>query len=95
MTEIARELLRHGVTTINEIAASTSGLDALGRMTSGEEVLPSFGIALTARPGHQSLIRTDDFFAAGLRTGFGNPELSLRAVKIFVDGGRDGRCGRR
>ena len=44
MTETARELfLRHGVTTINEIAASTSGLDALGRMTSGEEVLPSFG----------------------------------------------------
>ena len=31
MTETARELfLRHGVTTINEIAASTSGLDALG-----------------------------------------------------------------
>ena len=91
MTETARELfLRHGVTTINEIAASTSGLDALGRMTSGEEVLPSFGIALTARPGHQSLIRTDDFSTAGLRTGFGNPELSLRAVKIFVDGGRDG-----
>jgi predicted amidohydrolase YtcJ len=91
MTETARELfLRHGVTTINEIAASTSGLDALGRMTSGEEVLPSFGVALTARPGHQSLIRTDDFSTAGLRTGFGNPELSLRAVKIFVDGGRDG-----
>jgi predicted amidohydrolase YtcJ len=91
MTETARELfLRHGVTTISEIAASTSGLDALGRMTSGEEVLPSFGVALTARPGHQSLIRTDDFAAAGLRSGFGNPALSLRAVKIFVDGGRDG-----
>jgi len=91
MTETARELfLRHGVTTISEIGASTSGLDALGRMTSGEEVLPSFGVALTARPGHQSLIRTDDFAAAGLRSGFGNPALSLRAVKIFVDGGRDG-----
>src|ERR1700727_507750 len=91
MTETARELfLRHGVTTINEIAARTSGLDALGRMTSGDEVLPSFGIALTARPGHQSLIRTDDFAAAGLRSGFGNPALSLRAVEILVEGGRDG-----
>jgi predicted amidohydrolase YtcJ len=91
MSETARELfLRHGVTTINEIAASTSGLDALGRMTAGQQVLPSFGVALTARPGHQSLISTEDFAQAGLRSGFGSPELSLRAVKIFVDGGRDG-----
>lgn len=91
MSETARELfLRHGITTINEIAASTTGLDALRGMTSGDEVLPSFGVALTAQPGHQSLIRTEDFAQAGLRSGFGSPELSLRAVKIFVDGGRDG-----
>jgi hypothetical protein len=72
---------------------------SLGRMTSGEEVLPSFGVALTARPGHQSMIRTDDFAAAGLRSGFGNPAMSLRASHlnaltrggenvIFMVGGR-------
>ena len=91
MTETARELfLRHGITTINEIAASANGLAALQRMTSGRDVLPGFGVALTAHPGHQALVRTGDFAQAGLRSGFGSPELSLRAIKIFVDGGRDG-----
>ena len=91
MTETARELfMRHGVTTISEIAASTSGLAALRQVASGKEVLPAFGVALTAEPGHQALIRTGEFAHAGLGSGFGSPQLSLRAVKIFVDGGRDG-----
>jgi predicted amidohydrolase YtcJ len=91
MTETVRELfVRHGITTINEIAASTSGLAALRGTTSGDEVLPAFGLALTAQPGHQALISTESFGKTGLASGFGSPELSLRAVKIFVDGGRDG-----
>jgi hypothetical protein len=97
MAETTRELfLRHGITTISEIAASTSGLAALQHLDArqhrdeGAGVLPSFGVALTAAPGHQPLIRTSDFAAVGLRTGFGSPGLSLRAVKIFADGGRDG-----
>ncbi len=91
MAETARELyLRHGITTINEIAASGNGLAALQRMASGQQVLPSFGVALTAEPGHQALVQTGEFAQAGLRSGFGSPELSLRAIKIFVDGGRDG-----
>jgi predicted amidohydrolase YtcJ len=93
MTETVRELfLRHGVTTINEIAASGNGLAALRLMTApgAGPGVPSFGVALTAEPGHQALIRTADFATADLGSGFGSPELSLRAVKIFVDGGRDG-----
>lgn len=91
MTETARELfLRHGITTIHEIAASASGLAALQQMTSGPDVLPSFGVALTAEPGHQALVRTADLARTGLRAGFGSPGLSLRAIKIFLDGGRDG-----
>ena len=91
MAETTRELfLRHGITTISEIAASTSGLAALQHLDQGAGVLPSFGLALTAAPGHQALIRTADFATVGLRTGFGSPGLSLRAVKIFADGGRDG-----
>jgi predicted amidohydrolase YtcJ len=91
MAETTSELfLRHGITTISEIAASTSGLAALQHLDQGTGVLPSFGLALTAAPGHQALIRTSDFAAVGLRTGFGSPGLSLRAVKIFADGGRDG-----
>jgi predicted amidohydrolase YtcJ len=93
MTETVRELfLRHGITTINEIAASGNGLAALRTMTSPGTgpVVPSFGVALTAEPGHQALVRTSEFARAGLSSGFGSPGMSLRAVKIFVDGGRDG-----
>lgn len=88
MTETVRELfLRHGVTTINEIAASRNGLTALQSVVAQG---PAFGVALTADPGHQALIRTGEFAKAGLSSGFGGPDLSFRAVKIFVDGGRDG-----
>lgn len=91
MTETVRELfVRHGITTINEITASAPGLAALRGMTSGGEAVPAFGLALTARPGHQALINAQPFGKIGLGSGFGSPELSLRAVKIFVDGGRDG-----
>ena len=95
LTETAQELfLRHGVTTINEIAASRTGLGVLQQLKSrppgADPVLPSFGVALTAAPGHQALADVDSFAGTGLATGFGRGELSLRAIKIFVDGGRDG-----
>lgn len=89
--ETAKSLfLRHGVTTIHEIAASAAGLAAYQQIARGDEVLPRFGIALTAAPGHQPLITAGTFAGIGLRTGFGGPKLRLAAVKIFVDGGRDG-----
>lgn len=91
ISETARTLfLRHGITTINEIAASRSGIAAYQQLATGQRVLPRIGLALTAAPGHQPLIETNSFTAMGLPVGFGGPKLRLAAVKIFVDGGRDG-----
>lgn len=91
ISETAKSLfLRHGVTTIHEIAASAAGLAAYQQIARNEGVHPRMGIALTAAPGHQALIDTGTFAGVGLRSGFGGPKLRLAAIKIFVDGGRDG-----
>jgi predicted amidohydrolase YtcJ len=91
IAETARSLfLRHGVTTVHDIAASAAGIGAYQRLSASQEVLPRIGIALTAAPGHQPLIDTRTFAPVGLSTGFGGPMLRLAAIKIFVDGGRDG-----
>ncbi|GAA1790578.1 amidohydrolase [Planosporangium flavigriseum] len=91
IAETARELfLQHGVTTIHDIAASAAGVGAYTRLAGSPAVLPRIGLAFTAEPGHQPLIRTPEFVRTGLRTGFGGPMLRLSAIKIFVDGGRDG-----
>ena len=74
MAETTSELfLRHGITTISEITASTSGLTALQHLDQGPRVLPSFGLALTAAPGHQALIRTADFATSACAPGSAVP----------------------
>ena len=90
--ETARTLfMRHGVTTIHEIAASRGGIASYKQLAAGDLPMPRIGLALTASPGHQPLIGSVDTFAAlGIPVGFGGPKLRLSAVKIFVDGGRDG-----
>ncbi|HVU91435.1 MAG TPA: amidohydrolase [Jatrophihabitans sp.] len=91
IAETARTLfMRHGVTTIHEIAASRTGIAAYKQLAAGPDPMPRIGLALTAAPGHQPLISVDPFSAIGLPVGFGGGKLRLSAVKIFVDGGRDG-----
>jgi predicted amidohydrolase YtcJ len=91
IAETARALfLQYGVTTIHEIAASAAGVGAYTRLAGSGQVLPRIGLALTAAPGHQPLIQAPAFARTGLGTGFGGPMLRLSAIKIFVDGGRDG-----
>ena len=82
--------LRFGVTTLHDIAASPTGIAAYQRLSRSEKVLPRIGLALTVAPGHQPLVSGPDFWASGLRSGIGNARLELTALKIFVDGGRDG-----
>jgi predicted amidohydrolase YtcJ len=91
IAETARTLfMRHGVTTIHEIAASRTGIAAYKQLAGGPDPMPRIGLALTAAPGHQTLINVDSFSSIGLPVGFGGSKLRLSAVKIFVDGGRDG-----
>ncbi|MEY9212563.1 amidohydrolase [Thermobifida halotolerans] len=81
--------LRNGVTSINEVAASAAGVrvyQELGRTGN----YPRMGLALTAAPGHQALVDTRNFSGLGFATGFGDSRCHLQAVKIFLDGGRDG-----
>ena len=91
LAETARELyLRHGVTTVHEVAASTSGMWALQDLANADTPVPRFGVALTAAPGHQPLASARSLARSGFRTGTGDPSFALQALKIFVDGGRDG-----
>ncbi|WP_269445514.1 amidohydrolase [Jatrophihabitans cynanchi] len=91
IAETARTLfMTKGVTTIHEIAASRTGIAAYRQLAAGDGPMPRMGLALTAAPGHQPLITVDSFAGIGLPVGFGGAKLRLSAVKIFVDGGRDG-----
>jgi hypothetical protein len=90
LAETLRELfLRNGVTTVNEVLASAEGARAYQDLAAGRQV-PRLGLALTAAPGHQPLVDARDFATLGVRTGFGDDRCRLQAVKIFLDGGRDG-----
>jgi predicted amidohydrolase YtcJ len=90
LKETLHELfLRNGVTTVNEVAASMSGVRAYQKLAADGKI-PRMGLAFTASPGHQALVDADNLGAMGLQTGFGNQRVRLQALKIFVDGGRDG-----
>jgi hypothetical protein len=91
LAETATSLFLHnGVTTIHDIAASRAGVAAYHALTDSTEVLPRIGLALTAAPGHQPMADVDTLVKTGIGSTFGGPHLSVSAVKIFVDGGRDG-----
>jgi predicted amidohydrolase YtcJ len=94
LEETVRNLfVRHGVTTICEIAASPAGVSALEQLTrpqTGTAAFPRIGVAYTASPGHQPLTSVHQMTRLGLPARFGHDRFSIQAVKIFVDGGRDG-----
>jgi predicted amidohydrolase YtcJ len=81
--------LRNGVTSVHEVVASAAGMRAYQELAA-TATIPRMGLALTARPGHQALVDVADFSRLGFQTGFGNARCYLQAVKIFLDGGRDG-----
>jgi predicted amidohydrolase YtcJ len=81
--------LRNGVTSVHEVVASTAGMRAYQDLAKSGTI-PRMGLALTARPGHQALVDTRDFSSLGFQSGFGDARCYLQAVKIFLDGGRNG-----
>lgn len=83
--------MRHGVTTIHEIAASRSGIAAYRAIADSGSAFPRIRLSLTAAPGHQPLIEDVESHAkSGLATGFGDSRVKFAGIKIFVDGGRVG-----
>jgi predicted amidohydrolase YtcJ len=91
LAETATNLfLRHGITTICEIGASATGVSAYQQLAAEGALPVRIGLALTASPGHQPLATIEDLRGLGIRSGFGGPDLSILALKIFADGGRDG-----
>ena len=81
--------LPHGVTTICEVTASSAGVKSFQRLAQIGDI-PRIGLAFTAAPGHQPMVDIDAFSRMGMGTGFGSDRLWVQAIKIFLDGGRDG-----
>ncbi|MGI5157343.1 amidohydrolase [Microbispora sp. CA-102843] len=81
--------LRNGVTSIGEVAASATGVRVYQDLARTRN-FPRIRLALTAAPGHQPLVDARVFSGLGFETGFGDPHCQIQAIKIFMDGGRDG-----
>jgi predicted amidohydrolase YtcJ len=81
--------LPHGVTTICEVTASSAGVKSFQRLARSGGI-PRIGLAFAAAPGHQPMVDIDAFSRMGMATGFGSDRLWVQAIKIFLDGGRDG-----
>lgn len=81
--------LPHGVTTICEVTASSAGVRSFQRLAQSGNV-PRIGLAFTAAPGHQPMVDIEAFSRMGMGTGFGSDRVWVQAIKIFLDGGRDG-----
>lgn len=85
--EVSDGWVRHGVTTIHELPASTDGTRAWQRLSS-EDALPC-RIVLNPilAPGHQPTVDSVDSIARlGFSTGFGDRWLRLGSLKLFLDG---------
>jgi hypothetical protein len=85
--EVGDGWVRHGITTIHELPASSGGTRAWQRL-SAEDALPC-RIVLNPilAPGHQPTVDSVDSFAnVGFTTGFGNHWLRFGSLKLFLDG---------
>lgn len=89
LATLEEHFLANGVTTVHEIVASREGVRAYQRLAR-RHTIPRIGLAFTAAPGHQPLGTTEDILRLGLGTRFGDERVWFQAVKIFLDGGRDG-----
>lgn len=94
LEETVRNLfVRHGVTTICEIAASPAGVGALEQLSqaiAAVAAFPRIGRGLHRRARTPAPDQRGADGRLGLPARFGNDRFSIQAAKIFVDGGRDG-----
>jgi hypothetical protein len=89
-TEAAHGWVRHGITTIHELPASTASVRAWQELQAGDALPCRLVLNPILEPGHQATVEAVDAFARlGLATGFGNDWLRLGALKLFLDGVND------
>ncbi len=79
--------VRHGVTTIHELPASTGGTRAWQRLSADDALPCRIVLNPILAPGHQPTVDSVDSFAKlGFTTGFGDRWLRLGSLKLFLDG---------
>jgi predicted amidohydrolase YtcJ len=85
--EVSDGWVRHGVTTIHELPASTDGTRAWQRLSADDRLPCRIVLNPILAPGHQPTVDSVDRFAElGLTTGFGDRWLRLGSLKLFLDG---------
>jgi predicted amidohydrolase YtcJ len=84
---VAHGWVRHGVTTIHELPASTGGVRAWQRLSAAQELPCRIVLNPILEPGHQATVaNVTDFVRLGFATGFGDDWLHLGSLKLFLDG---------
>jgi hypothetical protein len=79
--------VRHGVTTIRELPASTAGVAAWQRLDAAGAMPCRITLNPILAPGHQATVDSvDQLTRPGFATGFGSEWLRFGAVKLFLDG---------
>jgi predicted amidohydrolase YtcJ len=79
--------VRHGITTIHELPASTTSMRAWQDLDTADALPCRMVVNPILEPGHQAIVDAVDTFARlGLATGFGPDWLRLGALKLFLDG---------
>jgi hypothetical protein len=85
--EVRDRWLRHGVTTIHELPASTAGTRAWQDLHRAGELPCRMVLNPILAPGHQATVSSvESFTRLGLMTGFGDPWLRFGSLKLFLDG---------
>jgi predicted amidohydrolase YtcJ len=86
-TTAADGWVRHGITTIHELPASTRSMRAWQGLEAADALPCRMVVNPILEPGHQAIVEAIESFARlGFATGFGPDWLRLGAVKLFLDG---------
>jgi predicted amidohydrolase YtcJ len=85
--EVRDGWVRHGITTVHELPASSAGTRAWQRLSAADALPCRIVVNPILAPGHQPTVDSVDSFAnLGFMTGFGDRWLRLGSLKLFLDG---------
>jgi predicted amidohydrolase YtcJ len=85
--EVLDGWVRHGVTTIHELPASTRGTRGWQRLSAEDNLPCRIVLNPILAPGHQPTVDSVDSLAnLGFATGFGDDWLRFGSLKLFLDG---------
>ncbi len=86
MLAIQKDLVAHGVTTVNEITATKQGLRAYQELVKEESALCRVRYWAPAISAIGRIGLMEPILQLGLETGYGNDWLRLMGLKLFSDG---------